>query len=154
MLNDGVELAAADRAEERRALDQIVARDREQAALRRAGDSVSRAPDALQQRRDAVRRSDLADQIDVPDVDAELERRGGHQRAQLAGLQPRFSVEPLVLREAAVMRGDGLLAEPLAEMPRQPLRQPPRVDEDQRGAVRLDQRREAVVVLLPTLRAT
>jgi len=32
---------------------------------------VSGAADALQQRRDAVRRGDLADQIDVADVDAE-----------------------------------------------------------------------------------
>ena len=70
VLDDGVELAAADRAEQRRAFDQIVARHREQAALRRARHRVSRSSDPLQQGRDPVRRSDLADQIDVADVDA------------------------------------------------------------------------------------
>ncbi len=50
---------------------------------------VARAADALQERGDAMRRSDLADEIDVADVDAELERRRGDERLQLAGLQPR-----------------------------------------------------------------
>jgi hypothetical protein len=34
---------------------------------------VTRSADTLQQRRDAVRRSDLTDEIDVPDVDTELQ---------------------------------------------------------------------------------
>ena len=79
------------------------------------------AADALQQRGDAVRRADLADEIDVADVDAELERRRGDERLQLPGLQPRLGVEPLLLRQAAVMRGDGVLAEALAQMPRDAL---------------------------------
>ena len=33
-----------------------------------------------------------------------------------------LGVEPLVLREAAVMRRDRVLAEPLAQVPREPLR--------------------------------
>ena len=45
-------------------------------------------PDALEQRRDAARRADLADQLDRSDVDAELERGGGHERAQVAGAEP------------------------------------------------------------------
>ena len=48
----------------------------------------------------------------------------------------RLGVEPLLLRQAAVMRGHRVVAEPLAEVPRQPLRQPPRVHEDQRRPVR------------------
>ena len=105
--------------------------------------------DALQERRDAVRRSDLADQIDRADVDAELERRGGDERLELPGLEPRFGVEPLFLRQAAVVRGDGLFAEPLAQVPRQPLGHAARVDEHERRAVRLDELGEAVVVLVP-----
>ena len=49
------------------------------------------------------------------------------------------------------MRGDGVLAEPLAEVPRDALGHPPRVDEDERRACARDQLREAVVVLLPDL---
>ena len=112
---------------------------------------VARPADALQQRRDAVRRSDLADQIDVADVDAELERRRRDQRLQLAALQPRLGVEPLLLRQAAVMRRDRVLAEPLAQMPRHALGQPPRVDEHERRPVLADEGGEPVVVLLPDL---
>ena len=36
------------------------------------------AADALQEHRDAARRAELAHQLDVADVDAELERRRGH----------------------------------------------------------------------------
>jgi hypothetical protein len=66
--------------------------------------SCARIADALQERRDAVRRSDLADEIDVADVDAELERRGGDERAQppvfsRVSASSRFSFD-----EAAVMR--------------------------------------------------
>ena len=49
-----------------------------------AGDGVAGAADALQERGDAVRRADLADEIDVADVDAELERRGRDQRLERA----------------------------------------------------------------------
>jgi hypothetical protein len=71
--DDAIELAAFDRAQERRAFDEIIPIDREHASFRQSGNGVSRAADALQQRGDAMRRADLADQIDVADVDAELQ---------------------------------------------------------------------------------
>ena len=108
------------------------------------------AADALQEARDRARRADLADEIDVADVDAEFERGGGDQRLQLAALEPLLGVEPLLLGEAAVMRRHLLLAEPLGELARRPLGQPARVDEDQRRAVRLDQLGQAVVDLSQT----
>ncbi len=151
MRDDPIELAAADRAEQRRALDEVVARDRQQPSLRRAGHGVAGSADALQQRRDAMRRADLADQVDVADVDAELERRGRDQRLERAGLEPVLRVEPRLLREAAVVRRDRVLAEPLAQVPRHALRQPSRVDEDERRLVRADQLGQPVVVLLPDL---
>ena len=151
MRDDGVEQAGADRAQERRAFHEIVARHREHAALRGSGNRVARASDALQQRGDPVRRSDLADQVDVADVDAELERGRGDERLQLSGLQPGFGVEPLVLRQAAMMRRHRIVAEPIAEVPREPLRHAPRVHEDQRRPMRGDERRQAVVVFLPDL---
>src|SRR5262249_22676053 len=60
-----VELAAAQRAEERRALDELVLREREEPPLRRAPHSVPRAADALEERRDRARRPELADEVDV-----------------------------------------------------------------------------------------
>ena len=62
-----------------------------------------------------------------------------------------LGVEALLLRQAAVVRGDGVVAEPVAEVARDALGHAARVDEDQRRAVLGDQLREAVVVLLPHL---
>ena len=104
--DEPVELAAAHAVEQRGAFDQLVARQRKQPALRRAADGVARAPDPLQEARDRARRAELADQIDLADIDAELERGGRDQRLELAALQALLGVEPLLLREAAVMRGD------------------------------------------------
>ena len=105
--------------------------------LRRVLDLVARAADALQRDRDRSRRSDLADEIDRADVDAELERRRGDDRLELAGLQPLFGGQPQLARQAAVMRQHGVFAEPLAKVMRDPLGQPARVDEHER---RLDAR--------------
>ncbi len=44
-----------------------------------------------------------------------------------------------VLAEASVVGGDGVLAEPLAELVGQALGQPPGVDEHQRGPVLVDE---------------
>ena len=58
------------------------------------------------------------------------------------------------LREAAVVRGDRLLAEPLAEMARRALGHAPRVDEDQRRAVRAAPARRRGRRPAPTGRST
>ena len=79
------------------------------------------AADALQEAGDRARRAELADEIDVADVDAELERRGRHQRLQLAVLEALLGVEPQLLGQAAVMRGDMLFAEALGQVPRDAL---------------------------------
>ena len=146
-----VELAAADAVEERGAFDEIVARERKQAPLGRAADGVAGAADPLQEGRDRAWRADLADEVDVADVDAEFERGGRDQRFQFAALEPLFGREPELLGHAAVMGGDGLLAETLGELAGDPLRHAAGVDEHQRRAVLLDQRGEAVVDLGPDL---
>ena len=92
-------------------------------------------PDALQEARDGARRAQLADEIDLADIDAQLQRGGGHQRLQLAPLQPLLGIQPLLPGEAAVMGGDIRLAQPLGEMAGHPLGQPARVDEDEGGAM-------------------
>ncbi len=136
VFDDGVEVAIEAGADERGALDEIVARDGEQPPLRRADDRVARPADALQERRDAVRRADLAHEVDVADVDAELERCRGNQCLEAARLEPMLRVEPCLLREASMVRRDRPFAEALRQLARQALRQPPRIHEYQRRPMR------------------
>ena len=58
-------------------------------------DAVAGAADALHAAGDRGRRFDLDDQIDGAHVDAELERRGGDERADLARLQQVFDLDAL-----------------------------------------------------------
>ena len=116
-----------------------------------AADRVVGAADALQEGRDAARTAELAHELDVADVDAELERRGGHHHLERARLQALLGVETRFLRERAVVRGDRRLAEPFGEMARDALDHAPRVREDQRGVVLADQLRELVVDRRPHL---
>ena len=82
-----VERATSHTCEQRRALDELVAGHRIQTTLRRPTAAVPRAADALQERRDAARRGDLADHLDRSDVDPQLQRCRRDQRAQLAGAE-------------------------------------------------------------------
>ncbi len=113
---DAVEVALPDGADQRRAFEQLIARGGENAALGHRAAPVTRAPDALQGHRNRARRADLADQIDAADIDAQLERGGGHQRAQLARFEPVFGGEAQLSRQASVMRGDCIFSQPLAQV--------------------------------------
>ena len=141
---DGVEAPGANRGEERGALDQLVARERVQPPLGGAGAAVVGTAHPLQERGDAARRADLAHQLDRADVDAELQRRGGDQRPQVAGAQAGLHPVAAFLRQAAVVRGDDVVAEAGAELVREPFGEPPGVDEHERGAVLPDQRGDAI----------
>ena len=50
-------------------------------------------------------RAHLADQLDRPDVDPELQRGGGHQGPEVPGPEPGLHPLPSVLGEAAVVGG-------------------------------------------------
>ena len=106
-----VEVAALEPADHRHALDQLVARQREEPALRRAADLVARASHALQHQADGARRPYLADEVDGADVDAELERRRRDAERDLAGLEPLLGVVAALLRQAAVVRHHRVLAQ-------------------------------------------
>ena len=86
----------------------------EEAAFRQRADPVPRAADALQRDRDRTRRADLADQIHRADIDAQFERRGGDHGPQFAVLQALLGLQAQSARKAAVMRQNGVLAQPLA----------------------------------------
>ena len=119
-----VEASGAHGAQERRALDQLVAAGREQASLRRGVARVAGAADALEEGGDAARRAELAHQLDGADVDAELERGGRDQHGQLAGAQALLDLQAPFLRERAVVRRHLALAELLAQLVREALGQP------------------------------
>ena len=68
-----IQLATAHRVQQGRAFDEIVARGGKEARLRRAADTVAGAAHALQESGDASWGPDLADEIDVTDIDAELQ---------------------------------------------------------------------------------
>jgi len=67
-------------------------------------------------------RTNLADELDVTDVDAQLQRSGGDKCFQCAGLQAMLGVETRLLRQAAVVRGHCLFTKPLAQMTGDPLK--------------------------------
>jgi hypothetical protein len=102
-------------------------------------DAVAGAAGALQKRGDRTRRTELADQIDVADIDAQLQRCGRHQHRQLAALEPLLGIQPQAPSTGCRDARPRFLAEPFGQMPRRALGHPPRVDEDQRGAMRLHQ---------------
>src|SRR5690606_14447585 len=109
-----------------RALDELVAGQREEPPFGHPSEPVARPADALQERGDRARRADLADEVDVADVDAELERRRRDDGLELAGLEALLGRKAVLLRESPVVRRDGVLAEPLGQMPRRALAEPPR----------------------------
>ena len=148
-----VELAGAHLADERGLLQQVVAGGGEEAALGDGAAPVAGAADALHGDGDGARGGDLADQVDVADVDAELERGGGDEDPDLAVLQALLGVEAQLARERAVVRGDGFRAEAGGQFEGELFDQAAGVDEDQRGAVFEREGGEPVVDRSPTWRA-
>ncbi len=101
-----VEPPGVHRSQERRALDQLVARERVKLADWRRESVVAGAADPLQKSRNAARRADLAHQLDRSDIDTELERGGGDQHLQRTIAQQLLDARAAIFRKAAVMRGD------------------------------------------------
>ena len=74
--------------------------------LRGLIEPVIGAADALQQAARTLGRADMDDEIDIAPVDAEIERRGADDGAQLARRHRRFHLAPLRHIERAVMQRD------------------------------------------------
>ena len=122
-----------------RALEQVGAELREDAALAGVADVVAGAADPLQARGDRLRRLDLQHEVDGAHVDAELEARGRDQARQLARLQLVLDDQPLLAGQRAVVGARDRLLGELVQPQREPLGAAPAVDEDQRRPVLLDQ---------------
>ena len=91
-----------------RALEQVAAELGEDAPDADLVDAVAGAPDALQPAGDGLGRLDLQDEVDGAHVDAELERAGGDEAGQLAGLEQLLDLGALLARERAVVRARDL----------------------------------------------
>ena len=142
---DAVEAPGTDGADEGGALQQLVAGGGEEAAVGAEAEGVARAADALEEGRDAAWRADLADEVDGADIDAKLEGGGGDEGAEVTRLEALLDVQAAILGDAAVVAGDGFLAEALGELLGGSLGQSARVDEDECGAVLTHKLREPVV---------
>ncbi len=79
------------------------------------------------------------DEVDRAHVDAELQRRRRDEARDLARLQELLDDEPLLARERPVVRPGDLLPCELVDPQREPLGEPPVVDEDDGRAVRADE---------------
>ena len=101
-----VEFAGAHLADEGGLLEEVVAGGGEEAALGDGSAPVAGAADALHGDGDGAGGGDLADEVDVADVDAEFERGGGDEDLDLAVLQALLGVEAEVAGERAVVGGD------------------------------------------------
>ena len=112
---------------------------------------MPRAADALQECCDGARRAELADEIDLTDVDAELEGCRGNEGSEFAALEALFRVETLFLGEAAVVRSDLVVPEAFGNVPRHAFDHPTCIGKDQRRAMCPDQLGQTVIDLLPDL---
>jgi hypothetical protein len=80
----GIEPSSLDRGQQRGALDQLVPGGRVHDPPGNTGTLMVGSAHPLEKGGDAVGRSDLAHQLHRPDIDAELQRRGGHEGPQVA----------------------------------------------------------------------
>ena len=142
--HDRVETSGADRGEQRRALHQLVARERVEPAHRNASDMVLGPTDTLEKGGDAPGRSELAHELHRADVYAELQRSRRHDGAELPGTQARLHPEAAVHGQARVVGLDAVFPETLGKLVSDPLCHPPGVDEHKGRPVLVDVGRDLI----------
>ena len=86
-------------------LHEVVAGGGEEAAFGDGSAPVAGAADALHGYGDGAGGADLADEVDVADVDAEFERGGGDEDFDFAVFEALLGVEAEGAGERAVVRG-------------------------------------------------
>ena len=142
-----LDVAAAHRACDDGALEEVRSELREDPALRDRVQVVPGATDSLEAAGDRLRRLDLDHQVDCAHVDAELERRRRDEARDPPGFQVLLDDRPLLARERSVVGPRDLtraavlvaLVRELVETEREPLGEAPVVDEHDRRAVLLDE---------------
>ena len=148
---DGIQIARPDCTYQRGAFQKVIPRHRHEPPFRYGSAPMAGAANALQRDGNRARRADLANQIDGADVDAQLKGSRGDQRPQFAGLQAAFGFAAQFARQAAVMRGDGVVAHSVGQMESDALGQAPGVHENQGRSVSTGQFGDPVVGLVPDL---
>ena len=99
----GLDVAVAHALDHHGAFEKVGPELGEDPAPRHLAHAVARAPDALQAGGDRLGRLHLDHQVHRPHVDAQLERRGGHQAGQLARLEEVLHHQPLLARQRPVV---------------------------------------------------
>ena len=112
---------------------------------------MPRTPYTLDERRDAARRPDLANQVDMADIDTQFQGRRGDQRAQSTILQALLRRQTVVPRKAAMVSGDGVFADSLRKVTGEAFGEAACIDKYQGGTVRGDQCVQGVVYFFPHL---
>ena len=132
---EGVEASPPDRGQQCGAFDQLVPGGRVHDPAGDTGAVVVGPAHPLEEGGDAMGRPELAHKLDGSDVDAELQRGGGHQGPQVAG--PQAVLDPLAAlpRQRSVVGGHLVLAQPLSQLMGRSLGQLSGVDEHQGGSV-------------------
>ncbi len=148
---DAIEIALANGAHKRGGFQQVIACGCKEPALGNCAAPVSGATNALQANGNGTRRADLADEVDAADIDAELQRRGGDQRAYFSGFEFLFRGEAQLARQTSVVGSYRIASETFRQMMGDTLRQAPRVDEDQRRRMLPGELGDAVVNFAPHL---
>ena len=110
-----IEFAVMDGIDEARAFDKIVPGKQKQPP-RRSPHRMTRRP-PVAEGCDQPRRTQLADEIDVADIDAEFEGRRGHHRLERSRLKALFRLNRST-REASMVSADLISAHPFGEVPR------------------------------------
>ena len=134
-----LDLALAHRACDHRRLQQVGAELREDPALRRRAQLVPGASDPLQAACDRLGRLDLDHEVDGAHVDAELETRCGDETGDPPRLEILLDDDALLAGQRSVVSASDLLLRELVQPQREPLGQAAVVDEDDRGAMLLDE---------------
>ena len=81
----------------------------------------------------------MADQVHIPNIDSQFQRRGSHQGAELARFKSLLGGETHLPRKASMVSRDILVAEPLSQMSRDTFHEATGVDENEGGLVLANQ---------------
>ena len=146
-----VQFIAPRRIQQCRAFHQVVPAQREQAPLWSRTQVVAGAPDPLQEHGDGTGRAELADQVDIADIDPQFQGCGRDQGLEFTLFQSLFGIQAVFLCQTAVVRGDKFFTDPFRQGAGCTLGQAAGIDEDQRGPVPLDQVGQSPVQFLPHL---